>query len=181
MAPDTMEVVEQMLAAAPAPKPDPTPPSGGRKPKITTKHVDLEAGTMKVHDEQTPEGREVKWRSEEAAELPSFASELHEESAPPRKYVAKYRREDRKHRAIGSAKQWLRDCTDRVDGGVTLPATEAWRSYLAWCASENMKHLPQARFEPTISKLVGSISVNGKKHFTNLVLAVATEKLRAVA
>lgn len=153
-------------------EPEPTPPSGGGPRKRILKDRDEPAAPAEpvVTDEPRP------LRLVERAELPAFASDLFEESAPPAKQTAKRRREDRKHMAIGGAKQWLRECTDRTDGGVMLSADDAWRSYIDWCAIEEMKHLPRSRFEPTISARVGSVSVNGRKQFVGLVLPMAAEK-----
>jgi hypothetical protein len=170
-------------AAAPAPEaPSPTPPpSGPRKPRITHKEVNLEAQTVKIHDGETPGGRTVPFRGVERAELPSFASELFEESDVPRRRTANRKRENRKEVVIGAAKKWLRECTDRESGAV-CSADDAWPSYRDWCGENEMKHLPRSRFESTISKKVGSVSVDGKKHFVGLVLvAPVEERVRSAA
>lgn len=157
--------------------PKPTPPSGGGPRKRILKDRDEPAAPASppVTDEIRP------LRLVERAELPAFASEVFEESAPPRKHTAQRRREDRKHKAMGSAKEWLADYTERSDGAVCA-AEDAWASYRGWCESEGMKQLPRSKFHNTISARVGSVSASGKRVYVGLILVQpVAERIRAVA
>jgi hypothetical protein len=116
------------------------------------------------------------------AELPAFASDVFEESAPPAaKRAPAPRREDRRHRLQGRAGHWLSECTDRThDLSVTLDYADAWDSYQAWCIEEDLKPLGKAKFLRAISASIGTAP--GQKAFIGLVLTgVEVEKIRAVA
>lgn len=158
--------------------PKPTPPSGGGGPRkriLKDRDEPAAPASPPVTDEIRP------LRLVERAELPAFASEVFEESAPPRKHTAQRRREDRKHKAMGSAKEWLADYTERSDGAVCA-AEDAWTSYRGWCESEGMKQLPRSKFHNTISARVGSVSASGKRVYVGLILVQpVAERIRAVA
>lgn len=168
--PDAPEPVQEVSK----PRAPRTPPGGGGKgkpePVVTT-----------YHDVETDEPNVIRFAERPAdtrAQLPSFASDIFEEAAPPAKHA---RRAERKHKAMGSSKEWLAECTERADG-VVCPAEDAWAAYRAWCDAEGMKQLPRSKFHNTISARIGNVSAGGKRGYVGLVLLdLVEEKKRAVA
>jgi hypothetical protein len=112
------------------------------------------------------------------AELPSFASDMFEESEPPTK-------RSRVSRKLppGRAIFWLSDCTERTnDLSVTCTEEAAWSHYLAWCEAEEFKPIGRGKFLRTIEARIG-MAPNGRG-FIGLVLCslgVGEEKMRAFA
>lgn len=180
-APETVSAVVEAVLDAPASvqeAPKPKTPSGGGKPKIKVMKVDLDTETITEVNDDDSDGKVVPFNDRAGrAELPSFASDVFEEAAPP----TKRSREQRKHKAMGSSKEWLAECTERADG-IVCPAEDAWTAYRTWCEAEGMKQLPRSKFHNTISAKVGSVSANGKRGYVGLVLLdLVEEKQRAVA
>lgn len=111
------------------------------------------------------------------AELPSFASDMFEESEPPAK-----RTRTGKQRQ-GSAVFWLSECTERTnDLSVTCSEDQAWSHYLAWCEQEDFKHISRSKFLRVISVRIG-MAPNGRGFIGLVLLGIAAdeEKMRAFA
>jgi len=123
-----------------------------------------------------PEPKIVPIRA--SAPLPSFASDMFEESEPPTKR-AKASRKQQPGRAIF----WLSDCTERTnDLSVTCSEDRAWMHYLAWCEAEEFKPIGRGKFLRTIEARIG-MAPNGRG-FIGLVLleiGATEEKMRAFA
>lgn len=123
-----------------------------------------------------PEPKIVPIRA--SAPLPSFASDMFEESEPPTKR-AKASRKQQPGRAIF----WLSDCTERTnDLSVTCSEDRAWMHYLAWCEAEEFKPIGRGKFLRTIEARIG-MAPNGRG-FIGLVLleiGAGEEKMRAFA
>lgn len=127
------------------PRTPPSSPPGSRK---TTKRIEIDA-----EDNVVP--------------FSEKASDFFEESDVPKKL----RREHRKHWPLGSAKEWLRDCTERTsDLSVICGQDDAWRSYLEWCEANEKKNLAPSKLHRVIGAKTGSIAVNGRKGYVGLVL-----------
>lgn len=113
-----------------------------------------------------------------SAPLPSFASDMFEESEPPTKR-AKTSRKQQPGRAIF----WLSDCTERTnDLSVTCSEDRAWMHYLAWCEAEEFKPIGRSKFLRTIEARIG-MAPNGRGFIGLVLLEIgeAEEKVRAFA
>jgi hypothetical protein len=161
---DRLDDIRDRLHAAPEPsvapaKPTPPPTDGGTR------------APDPVRETVVPIRRSV-------AELPSFASDMFEESEPPTK-------RSRVSRKLppGRAIFWLSDCTERTnDLSVTCTEEAAWSHYLAWCDAEEFKPIGRGKFLRTIEARIG-MAPNGRG-FIGLVLCslgVGEEKMRAFA
>lgn len=114
-----------------------------------------------------------------AAELPSFASDMFEESAPPTKRAARGSRKLPPGRAIF----WLSECTERTnDLSVTCSEDAAWAHYLAWCEEGEMKPIGRSKFLRTIEARIG-VAPNGRGFIGLVLLDIGADKenLRAFA
>jgi len=123
-----------------------------------------------------PEPKVVPLRT--AAELPSFASDMFEESAPPSK-----RERNSRKLPSGRAAFWLADCTERsADLSVTCSREAAWAHYLAWCEAEEFKPIGRGQFLRAISARIGT-APNGRGYIGLVLLDIggAEEKARAFA
>lgn len=113
------------------------------------------------------------------AELPSFASDVFEESAPPARRAARTSRKLPPGRAIF----WLSDCTERTnDLSVTCSEDQAWMHYLGWCEAEEFKPIGRSKFLRTIEARIG-MAPNGRGFIGLVLLDIGEneEKLRAFA
>lgn len=123
-----------------------------------------------------PEPKIVPIRA--SAPLPSFASDMFEESEPPTKR-AKASRKQQPGRAIF----WLSDCTERTnDLSVTCSEDRAWMHYLAWCEAEEFKPIGRGKFLRTIEARIG-MAPNGRGFIGLVLLEIGEteEKMRAFA
>lgn len=147
-------------------------------------------GTRKSASQPAPEAAQavseekltvVPFNGRNIATLPSFASDLFEESHPPRKHTAERRRQDRRKLAVGAAKRWLQDCTMRsVNPAKVVSREDAWRHYRAWCHDSNFRELPQSTFHRTVNAKIGSANnsyvglvLTDEEHGEHSVRAVA--------
>jgi len=123
-----------------------------------------------------PEPKVVPLRP--SADLPSFASDMFEESEPPTKRARASRK-----LPPGRALFWLSDCTERSnDLSVTCSEDAAWAHYLAWCKAEELKPIGRGKFLRTIEMRVGMAPTG--HGFIGLVLldiGEGEEKMRAFA
>ncbi len=124
-----------------------------------------------------PEPKIVPIRA--SAPLPSFASDMFEESEPPAKRAVRASRKLPPGRPLF----WLADCTERSrDLSITCPPGHAWAHYQAWCAAEELKPVGRPKFLRTIEMQIGMAPTG--RGFIGLVLldiGAGEEKLRAFA
>lgn len=115
-----------------------------------------------------------------AAELPSFASDVFEESAPPTKVRAQ---KPKNTKLPGRPAMWLDECTERTsDLRVTASEDECWKHYMAWCEMEELKPANRSKFLRTIDVYIGS-APNGRGYIGLVLLDLtpAEETVRAFA
>jgi hypothetical protein len=114
------------------------------------------------------------------AELPSYASEMFEESAPP----AKVRAQKPKNAKLpGRAVAWIEECTERTsDLSITATEDECWKHYLAWCDMEELKPIGKPKFLRAIDMRIGT-APNGRGYIGLVLLGIVPdeENLRAFA
>jgi hypothetical protein len=152
-----LDDIRDRLHAAPEPAPVPARPSG---PPPT------DGGTRVA----APEPKIVPIRP--AAELPSFASDMFEESAPPAKIRAQ---KPKSVKLPGRAVAWIEECTERTsDLRITATEKECWNHYLAWCDAEDLKPIAKPKFLRAIDMRIGS-APNGRGYIGLVLLDIAPQ------